>query len=152
APAIALVRRVNPRGVAVAAALVAAYAGVRAYRDFPALDRSGDDRPAQLLAAMTRGLDDRRSILLTDLNWQVQNGLSYYSTVTHTEVAWTRMPDVMLYAPALVSDNSAVGRDVTLTERARETLEAAYGPLLPTSRDPMVAAPALSQSADRVAP
>jgi len=152
APAIAFAGRLNRRGIAVASALVAAYAGVRAYRDFPALDRSGDDRPAQLLAAMTHGLDDRRSILLADLNWQIQNGLSYYSTVPHLEIAWARMPDVMLYAPALVSDNAAIGRDVTLTERARTTLEAAYGPLLPTARDPSVVAPSLSQSADDVAP
>src|SRR5262249_35608369 len=141
-----------PRGVAIAAASVVAYAGVRAYRDFPALDRSGDDRPAQVLAALTNGLDDRRSILLADLNWQIQNGLSYYSTVTHTEIAWARTPDVMLYAPALVSDNGAVGREVTLTERARATLETAYGPLLPTVRDSRVEAASLSASADRVAP
>jgi len=152
APAIALAGRTSARGVAVAAAVVAAYAGVRAYRDFPALDRSGDDRPARVLAAMTNGLDDRRSILLADLNWQVQNGLSYYSTVTHTEIAWARMPDVMLYAPALVSDNNAVGREVALTELARSTLEAAYGPLLPTAPDPQVVVTPLSQSADRVAP
>ena len=152
APALASLRRLTPHAATIAAALVAGYAGVRAYRDFPALDRSGDDRPAQLLASMTAGLDDRRSILLADLNWQVQNGLSYDSTVTHQEIAWARMPDVMLYAPTLVADNAAVGRDVTLTERARATLEAAYGPLLPTTRDPRVAAPTLSQSTGRVAP
>jgi hypothetical protein len=41
---------------------------------------------------------------------------------------------------------------VALTERARATIEAAYGPLLPTTGDPLVVAAPLSQSADRVAP
>ena len=40
--AIAVAVRANARGAAIAAAVVAAYAGVRAYRDFPALDRSGE--------------------------------------------------------------------------------------------------------------
>jgi transmembrane protein TMEM260 (protein O-mannosyltransferase) len=151
APALALAGRLHPRGVAVAAALVAAYGGVRAHRDFPALDRSDDDRPARLLAALTNGLDDRRSILLTDLNWQVQNGLSYYSTVTHTEVAWARMPDVVLYAPALVADNAALGREVALTDRARAMVDAAYGPLLTVTRDPRVVVSPLSETTGRVA-
>jgi hypothetical protein len=151
APALALARRAHPRGVAAAAALVAAYGGVRGYRDYPALDRSDDDRPARVLAALTNGMDDRRSILLTDLNWQVQNGLSYYSTVTHTEIAWARMPDVVLYAPALIADNAAIGRDIALTERARATAEAAYGPLLTVTRDSKVVVTPLSETVGRVA-
>src|SRR5262249_58605465 len=131
APAIAAADMLSRRALTVAAALVVAYAGVRAYRDFPALDRSGDERPAQVLAAMTNGLDDRRSILLADLNWQVQNGLSYYSTVPHQEIAWARMPAVMLNAPAPVADNGAVGRAATVTERAPATPETAAGPLPP---------------------
>ena len=31
------------------------------------------------------------------------------------------MPDVLLYAPALIADNRAIGREVALTERARAT-------------------------------
>ena len=151
APALALAGRLHPRGVAVAAALVAAYGGVRAHRDFPALDRSDDDRPTRVLAALTNGLDDLRSILLTDLNWQVQNGLSYYSTVAHTEVAWARMPDVILYAPALIADNAAMGREVALTERARAMVDAAYGPLLTVTPDPRVVVTPLSETAGRVA-
>ena len=34
--------------------------------------------PTRVLAALTAGLDDRHAMLLTDLNWQVQNGLSYF--------------------------------------------------------------------------
>jgi hypothetical protein len=144
--------RAGKLGVPVAAALLIFYTGIRAYRDFPALDRSHDRRPAQVLAALTDGLDDRRSILLADLNWQVQNGLSYFSNTTRPEVAWARMPDVIGYAPALVADNAAIGREVTLTERARASVEAAYGPLMPTVRDARVPVPALARAADGIAP
>jgi hypothetical protein len=152
APGLMLAGRLGKLGVPVAAALLIFYAGFRGYRDFPALDRSHDRRPAEVLAALTNGLDDRRSILLADLNWQVQNGLSYFSNEARPEVAWARMPDVILYAPALVADNAAIGREVTLTERARASVEAAYGPLLPITRDARVPVSPLSSAADGVAP
>jgi hypothetical protein len=151
APALAALAPLAPGALPVAAAMAIAYAGVRGYHDFPALDRSGDDRPARVIAALTAGMDDRRSIMLADLNWQIQNGLSYVSAVTHPEIAWARMPDVVLYAPALVADNAAIGRDVLLTERARATAEAAYGPLLPIARDARVAVPTLASAADGLA-
>ena len=75
------------------------YAGLRIYRDYPALDRSDDRRPATVLSALTAGIDDRHAILLTDLNWQVQNGLSYYASHERPEVAYARLADVLLYAP-----------------------------------------------------
>jgi Protein O-mannosyl-transferase TMEM260-like len=126
------------------------YAGWRAYRDFPALDRSADTRPAAVLAPLSAGLDDRKAILLTDLNWQVQNGLSYLTRM-RPEMAVARMPDVALYAPALVADNRAIGREVMLTERARATAAASYGPLLPIARDARVHVPTLTETARRVA-
>jgi hypothetical protein len=118
------------------AALIAiALAAARVYRDYPALDRSGDNRPAELLGALTTGLDDRNAIFLTDLNWQVQNGLTYFGDRVRPELAYTRIADVLLYAPALIRDNVAIGRDVVLTDRARGQLAAAYGPLFPTVPD-----------------
>jgi len=147
APALAATFRVAPIAAPIAASAAIAYGGLRAYRDFPALDRSHDDRPARLLDALTAGIDERQSILLADLNWQIQNGLSYYSSVTRPEIAWARMPDVMLYAPALIADNAAIGREVLLTERARQSAELAYGPLLPIARDPRVDVPALASAA-----
>ena len=152
APAIAFAGRLVPRGGGAAAALLAAYASVRGYQDFPALDRSTDHRPEQIVAGFTSGLDDRRSILVEDLNWQVQNGLSYYASVTRPEVAWARMPDVLLYAPALVADNAAIGREVTLTERARADAEAAYAPLFRIVRDARAPAPPLSDAARGLPP
>src|SRR5262249_45660656 len=105
---------------------------------YPALDRSGDTRPAELLARLTNGLDDRRSILIADLNWQIQNGLTYFAKVTRPEIAYARATDVLLFAPALVADNRAGGREVAATERARALVAAAYGPELPASVDPRV--------------
>jgi hypothetical protein len=154
APAVARAGRLIEKGVVplrplfrgTFAGLLVLYAGFRAYRDFPALDRSLDDRPSGVLARLTAGLDDRRSILLTDLNWQIQNGLSYFIKVKRPEIAAARMPDVLLYAPVLVADNRAVGREVTLTERARATAAAAYGPLLPITADERVVVPRLADT------
>ena len=123
----------------VAVALLVVYAGARIYLDYPALDRSGDRRPTEILTAFTSGLDDEHAVLLADLNWQIQNGLSYFGHVTKRELAYTRMADVLLYAPALVADNLAIGRDIALTEGSRDEMSAAYGPLLPTRRDSRVA-------------
>jgi len=45
---------------------------------------------------------------------------------------------VLLYAPALASDNRAIERDIVLTERARDDWSEAFGPLLPVDRDARV--------------
>jgi len=132
APAIAsAARSFRP----IVAGVVIAFVAAKAYTDFPALDRRGDTRPAQLLDQLTSGVDDGESILLTDLNWQIANGLSYYAKVTHPEIAHARMPDVLFYAPALVADNRRIGREVVVTERARQELGSAYGPFVRTSLD-----------------
>ncbi|HEY2908438.1 MAG TPA: DUF2723 domain-containing protein [Vicinamibacterales bacterium] len=151
APALTLIaeiasqgrRRAGIRIAVVTAAIV--YAAARVYQDYPALDRSNDRRPTAVLSALTSGLEDRQAILLTDLNWQIQNGLSYYTKAIRPEIADARMPDVLLYAPALIRDNHANGREVALTERARAELAATYGPLLPTMRDARVTAPTISE-------
>jgi hypothetical protein len=75
--------------------LLLIYAAARTYRDYPALDRSRDRRAAEIMAALTEGIDDQRAILVTDLNWQLQNGLAYFTKVTRPEVAVARMPEVL---------------------------------------------------------
>jgi Protein O-mannosyl-transferase TMEM260-like len=135
---VALAGRFSSRAGLIAAVVLTAYAVGRAYADFPALDRSGDRRPAAVMSGLTHGLDDRHSILLSDLNWQLVNGLAYFSKIVRPEIAQTAMAGVLLYAPALVADNHAVGREVTLTDRAAAMVTAAYGPLLPVDPDPQV--------------
>lgn len=133
------------RAVAVAAL---AFALVRIGDQYPALDRSEDRRPTDVLDALTVDLDDRRAVLLTDLNWQLENGLNYYAQHVRHDLTAARMTTVLAYAPALIRDNHAIGREVVLTERARAQMEAAYGPLFTTRQDSRVLAAPL---ADRVA-
>jgi hypothetical protein len=137
--------------VAVAAAAIV-YAGVRIVRDYPALDRSGDERPLQLLTALTTGLDDQHAVLLSDLNWQIENGLSYFAKEIRPAMVNAHMPDVLLYAPALVRDNAAIGRQIMLTARARAELTASYGPLLPVDADPRVHIDSMTEIVRRVPP
>ena len=91
-----------------------------------------------MVDALTAGLDDRRDILLTDLNWRVGNGLSYVAKAERPEIAYARLPDVFRMRRPLSPTTRAIGRNVVATERARATLEAAYGPLLDITRDARV--------------
>ena len=143
--AAVLPARARAAAISAACALLIAYGALRAHRDFPALDRSGDHRPVDVMSQMTAGLDDQHAILLADLNWQLVNGLAYFAKVLRPDVAYAWMSEILLYAPALVNDNLIAGRDVALTERARDTLIRAYGPLLPTVLDPRVRVPAVSE-------
>ncbi len=126
----------RPPFVALASALLIVYGGARVYRDYPALDRSNDRRPTDVLATLTSGLDDRHAILLADLDWELENGLAYFSKEVQPNIAFARMPDVLLSAPGLVRNNQEIGRDVVLTERARREMTRAYGPLLSIEPDP----------------
>jgi hypothetical protein len=160
APALAALDQRLSR-VHVAASLAALYAALRIYADYPALDRSSDRRPTAVLRAMTAGADEERAILLTDENWQIENGLSYVGRwgirpesdhaasgvpqdVPSMRAAHVRMPGVLLYAPALIADNLAIGRTVAVTDRARAGLAAAFGPLYSLEPDPSVAPTLLS--------
>ena len=89
---------------------------------------------------------------MTDLNWQVQNGLSSFTRFDRPEIADVRMPDVSMYLPSLVDDNRAIGRTLVLTERAAATARAAYGPLLPIAQDTAVRVPSLSEVAGSLGP
>ena len=128
---------------------------LRRRADLSGLSRARSEqrpRPTAVIAALTAGLDDRRAIFLTDLNWQVQNGLSYFGKEVRPGLEYARMPDVLLYAPVLVRDNLAIDREVTATERARQQVASAYGPLLPTERDPRVPAGTLRDLVGGLAP
>ncbi len=138
APGLVLVERaMAARGAIIVLALI--LAGARIYRDYPALDRSNDRRPTEVLETLTSGLDERHAVLLADLDWQLENGLNYFAKKTRPDLLYSRMADVMLYAPALIRDNAEVGRRIVAGDRARSLLEAAYGPLLSSTRDESVA-------------
>jgi len=138
------------RGAIAAAALLVALN--QGWNNFPALDRSGDDRPRRLLTQLTDSALDRSAVLLTDLNWQVQNGLNYFAKYGRPDIAFARMPDVLLYAPALVRDNAAIGRRTVLTARARTELASLYEPLFRIEPDPVAPTPPLSALAGTLTP
>jgi hypothetical protein len=138
APGLVLVDRIlSARGAVVALALI--LAGARIYREYPALDRSNDRRPTEVLEALTSGLDEQHAVLLSDLDWQLENGLNYFAKRTRPALLYGRLADVMLYAPAFIRDNADVGRRIVVGDRARSRLEAAYGPLVSFSRDDSLA-------------
>lgn len=136
----------------VVALLACAIAAARIYHEYPALDRSADVRPSHVLGALTAGIDDRNGILLADMNWQIQNGLTYYAKEVNPILVWARMPDVLLYAPALIRDNHAIGRDVALTERAATELQISYGPLFATTSDSRIHTATMSEMVAGLAP
>ena len=144
AASVSAVRHATKRaGAALLMALaIGGYGLLRMHRDYPALDRSHDSRPLDVMSNLTAGLDDRRGLLLTDMHWQIENGRSYFAAQVRPDLQYARMPDVLLYAPVFVTDNLAIGREVTATARARQEIASAYGPLVSTEIDPR--APALS--------
>jgi hypothetical protein len=62
------------------------------------------------------------------------------------------MRDVLLYAPALIRDNLASGREVVLTERAANIYQESYGPLFQPVRDGRVHVATLREVVGRVPP
>jgi Protein of unknown function (DUF2723) len=126
---VAAQRAIGPRrGRLIPIALIA-LAGWNVFANYPALDRSNDRRPTAVLSAMTDGISERSALLLTEMNWQLQNGLTYFGQYVRPEVLHAWLPEVMLYAPALIRDNRAIDRVIVATERAAGQIRAAYGPL-----------------------
>jgi hypothetical protein len=124
--------------------LVLAYPAWRIWDTYPALDRSADRRPEQLFDSFTAGLSSDNSMLGADLNWQLQNGLTYYARHHKPDLPVLRMAEHMLQAPFLISDNRAAGREVVVSEDARARLAAAYGPRYAIVRDSRVSPRSLS--------
>ncbi|HEY3382109.1 MAG TPA: DUF2723 domain-containing protein [Vicinamibacterales bacterium] len=128
-----------------AALVLLAYPAWRAYDTYPAMDRSRDWGPKQFYDGLVAGLDSNREILGADMNWQLHNGLDYYSKCTRPDLVMFDVPEIMLTFPFLVWHNQEMGRSVALTEGSAAMLRAAYGDLLPIERDPRAAQPTLAE-------
>ena len=115
-----------------------AYPGWRILDTWPAVDRSEDHRPREWLDALTSGLG-ADSLLLADLNWQLDNGLDYYVRHTRPELNVVRASHRVLSLPQLVRDNVEGCRSVLATPLARDLLRAAYGDLFSFASDPRAA-------------
>ena len=98
----------------VAALVVILYAGWRAYDTWPAIDRHDDHRAETLVRRMAFGVNPQTGVLITDVNWQLENALLYYSRWERPDLPWVRLPDVEPHFPFLVRDNEAISRDIVL--------------------------------------
>ena len=96
--------------------LVAAlYIGWRGWSTWPAVDRHTDRRAEQLIGRLSFGINERDALLVSAMNWQLENVLLYSQRHLHPDLAWVRLGDVMAHWPFLVEDNHRIGRDLVLT-------------------------------------
>jgi hypothetical protein len=123
-------------GAVVVAAL--AYAGWRGWSTWPAVDRHDDRRGEELIARLALGLDDSNALLVSELNWQVENVLLYMGRHVRRDLTWVRVGDVLSHWPFLVEDNHRLGRDVVLNAAAAADVMTAYGPEFPVVQDAAV--------------
>jgi hypothetical protein len=135
--------KVRATGARVLAGLVLLYAGWSAWDTWPAIDRHSDRRGETLVTRLALGANSQTAVLVTDLNWQLENALLYYTRWERRDVPWVRLPDVQLHFPFLVRDNEAISRDLILDSySARDTIST-FGPLFSMQRDPVPASPDL---------
>ena len=112
-----------------------AFPAWRAYDTWPAVDRSDDRRPLEVVERLARGLDPQQRVLVADLNWQVQNGLDYYTHHLRQDVIQVRGGDRILTLPWLIRDNLAIGREVVVLPETKALLDTAYAAALPMEHE-----------------
>jgi hypothetical protein len=135
--------RVRRNASWVAACVVLLYAGWRGWDTWPVVDRHDDRRAEALVTRLTLGLDQRNAVLVTNLNWQIENVLLYYTRFERRDIAWVRLPDVRPHFPFLVKDNEAISRDVVMDAAAARDVTAAYGGLFAIQPDQTLPSPGL---------
>ena len=141
--------RARPMG-AIAALLVIGYAGWRGWDTWPALDRHLDRRGEQVVTRLTTGVSSDNALLLTQMDWQIENVLLYQVRFVRQDVAWRRLPEVGLRWPYVVDETHRAGRDVVLSAEAAQQIVAAYGDAYPLADDPIPPAVALDEVVRRV--
>jgi hypothetical protein len=138
---VAAVRRYAASRRAVAGTCVAALAVAwplwRAWDTWPAVDRHEDRRALHWLDGLTGGLGPD-TLLLADINWQLENGLAYYTRHVRPELMVVRAADRTMTLPWLIADNLAAGRAIAMTPQSRQVTEAAHGGLFAFAPDPRV--------------
>jgi hypothetical protein len=127
--------RTRPALRVILPVLLIVYAGWRGWDTWPAIDRHSDRRADQLVASVAAGVDDRQSVLVSQMDWQAENALLYSSRWQRRDLAWTRLAKVLLHFPFFVADNQAIGRDVLLTADAAAMVVSTYGAQFPLVRD-----------------
>jgi hypothetical protein len=145
-------RTMKVRATHVIALVVLLYAGWRGWDTWPAIDRHDDRRAEALVTRLTLGVNQQNAVLVTDLNWQLENALLYFTRHQRRDIAWVRLPDVMLHFPFLVRDNEAISRDIVMDSYAAGDVTGAYGPLFPLQPDPLLPAADLGETVARLPP
>jgi hypothetical protein len=135
----------------IAALVVCLYAGWRAWDTWPAIDRHNDRRAEALVTRLTLGVNPQTAVLVTDLNWQLENALLYYSRWERRDIPWVRLPDVEPHFPFLVRDNEAISRDIVMDSYSARDVVAAFGPLFQVQPDPVRTSPDLLDEISRLA-
>jgi len=108
--------------------LVLGHAGWRGWTTWPLADRHEDRRGEQLIAQLTTGITDNDALLVSQMDWQLENVLRYTARYLRRDLAWVRLGDVMLHWPFLVDDTHRLGRDIVMTADAVADVLAAYNP------------------------
>jgi hypothetical protein len=144
--------RAAGRLMPAAALLMLAYAGWRGVDTWPAADRHLDTRAATLMTRLTAGVTEQDALLVSGMNWEVENALLYAGRHEHARVAWLRVFDVLPHFPFLVRDNLSIGRDIVLTEGAAAMIVAAYGDAFPILQDEVPPVRTLTDTAGALPP
>jgi hypothetical protein len=131
------------------AALV--YAGWRGWDTWPAVDRHADRRADAQLAHLAEGVDTRNALLVSKMDWQIENVLLYASRNGRRDLTWVRLDEVLPHFPFLVQDNLAESRDLVLTAEAAKSVIAAYANEFPLVLD-QAPAPGLADVVGRIPP
>jgi hypothetical protein len=140
-----------PRAVgSVLVVATMAYAGWRGWDTWPAVDRHDDRRGENLIARLSLGVSEENALLVSQMNWQLENVLLYAARYQRRDVAWVRLADVLPHFPFLVGDNLRISRDLVLTAEAAASITAAYGSRWAVLEDPALPATGLSEIAQQV--
>ena len=137
-----------PRAIIATTAVL--FIAWRGWTTWPAVDRHTDRRAQQLIAGLSLGISERDALLVSQMNWQIENVLLYTQRHLRPDLAWIRLGDVMSHWPFLVEDNHRIGRDLVLTAQAAADVIAAYGPAYPVIPDGALPIRTLEQAADAV--
>jgi hypothetical protein len=122
----------------------------RGWETWPAVDRHTDRRAEQVITRLSVGLNERDALLVSGMNWQLENVLLYMQRHLRPELAWVHAGDVEAHWPFVVNDNRRIERDMVLTQEAAADIVAAYGPAYVLVPDPALPLPTLVEAADAV--
>lgn len=125
----------NPRIRYALTVVALTYVVWRGWDTWPAVDRHDDRRASTYLSRLTEGVDGQNALLVSKMDWQLENVLLYSGRYERRGLAWVRLDDVLLHFPFLVRDNINQSRDVVLTADAAKDVVAAYASDFPLVLD-----------------